>query len=79
MNEIRKVRIKEFCLKSSTLAESRKEEIQSKKANQLAVDASLIDDGRFLKKFIDTVNPKECKEYFCNYNDTMFAQVSTFS
>jgi hypothetical protein len=61
MNEIRKVRIKEFCVKSPTLAEARKDEIEKKKANQLAVDATLIDDGRFLKKYIDSVNPKECK------------------
>lgn len=30
-------------------------------------------------KYFDSVNSKSHKQFFCNYNETMFAQVSVFS
>lgn len=29
-------------------------------------------------KYLDTVNIKSYKQYFCNYNETMFAQLMFF-
>ena len=35
-----------------------------------------LDDAKFMMKYLDTTDNKAYQQYFCNYNEKMFAQVS---
>lgn len=76
MNEIRKTRIKEFSQKATKIAESMGRQELEQQPNQIKVERSQCDDAKFILKYFDTVNSKQYKQFFCKYNENMFAQVS---
>jgi hypothetical protein len=73
VSEMRKIRLKGFILEAQkTIAEGKILNIYS--YNPSKTD---LDNGKFVSKYFDLVNNKQYQSMFCQYNEVMFAKVST--
>lgn len=68
--EMRRQRVREIIAKYGEMASANGAQI--KKVEQREQE----DDARFVSKYFDTVSNKQYQQFFCQYNQQMFAKVS---
>ena len=68
--EMRRQRVREIIAKNGEMASANGAQI--KKVEQREQE----DDARFVSKYFDSVSNKQYQQFFCQYNQQMFAKVS---
>lgn len=76
---MRKVRVVEFVDNASKLFRDNPDTFKDKAANEIVVEQKQCDEAKFILKYLDLTNNREYQQFFCNYSETMFAQLLLFS
>jgi len=76
---MRKVRVKEFVNSFKASFDQNPDQYTKGQPIDIPVEQSQCDMAKFVQKYMDSVNSKQYQQLFCNYNETMFAQLMLFS
>ena len=75
--EMRRQRVREIIAKYGEMANANGAPYQIFLApNKKVEQREQEDDARFVSKYFDTVSNKQYQQFFCQYNQQMFAKVS---
>jgi len=70
---MRKIRLKEILNNFSKFVSANTADLADKPAHKISVSKQQMDDAKFMMKYLDTTDNKSYQQYFCNYNEKMFA------